>query len=249
MKKLLLTLLLAVQASVFVPAHAQSSPRGSFDACLDYFPNKAVPVVASRPLLRDLCFDSFAVLHSGESKTPVYTVQKLNRARLAAAKNKERTDKFYEEARLPKAHRATLADYKGSGYDRGHLAPAAEMASPNAMAQSFSLANMVPQSSENNRGVWARRVEAATRHYVQRSAGDVYVFTGPVFAGPVKSIGPGKVWVPSHLFKLVYDASTRRAWAYWVENTDDAQVTKPISYKELVQRVGIEFLPDIAAAD
>ena len=42
----------------------------------------------------------------------------------------------------------------------------------------------------------------------QRAQGDVYVFTGPVFSGPTRTIGPGKVQVPSHLFKLVYDAST-----------------------------------------
>lgn len=119
------------------------------------------------------------------------------------------------------------------------------MPTPSAMAQSFSLANMVPQAPENNRGVWARRVEAATRHYVERAQGDVYVFTGPAFKGQVKTIGRGRVWVPTHLFKLVYDPSAQRAWAYWVENTDNATVTKPISYRELVNHIGFELLPGV----
>jgi len=216
--------------------------QAAFDGCLDYFPNRTPPVVkTSAGQVRDICFDSFAVLHSGESKTAVYVVEKLNRARLQDADEK-RTDKFYAEARLPPAERAQLDDYKGSGFDRGHLAPAADMPNVNAMAQSFSLANMVPQAPENNRGIWAKSVESATRKYVMRAEGDVFVFTGAVFTKPVQTIGAGKVWVPSHLYKLVYDQKQNKAWAHWVENKDDAVMSKPISYAELVKRVGIEFL-------
>lgn len=237
--KKLLALLLATFALVPIGANA------AFDTCRDYFPNEVVPQVAKKAKLRDICFDAFAVLYSGESKTPVYTVERLDRARLVSAKGNERTNKFYEEARLPSADRAMLADYRSSGYDRGHQAPAADMPTAAAMAQSFSLANMVPQSPENNRGVWARRVEAATRHYVMRAKGEVYVFTGPAFEGQVETIGRGRVWVPTHLFKLVYDPNTRRAWAYWVQNKDDATVSKPISYRELANHIGIELLPGI----
>jgi endonuclease G, mitochondrial len=126
-----------------------------------------------------------------------------------------------------------------------HQAPAADMPTASAMAQSFSLANMVPQAPENNRGVWAKNVEKVTRQYAMRAAGDVFVFTGPVYSGQVKSIGPGQVWVPTYLYKLVYDASAQRAWAFWLDNTNEAKAGRPISYQELVQRTGIEFLPGI----
>ncbi|MCK7579876.1 MAG: DNA/RNA non-specific endonuclease [Chromatiales bacterium] len=189
--------------------------------------------------------DSFAVLHSGESKTPVYVAERLNRARLIDAQDEERTDKFYEEARLPSAHRARLADYKGSGYDRGHMAPAADMPNPKAMAQSFSPANMVPQAQNLNRGIWAKNIEKPIRQYAMRAKGDVFVFTGPVFSGKPETIGAGQVWVPSQLYKLVYDAAENRAWAYWVDNRDEARMSRPISYEELVKRTGIEFLPGI----
>ncbi|WP_153112067.1 DNA/RNA non-specific endonuclease [Propionivibrio limicola] len=134
---------------------------------------------------------------------------------------------------------------KGSGFDRGHMAPAADMPTARAMAQSFSLANMVPQAPENNRGVWAKAVEKATRKYVQRTGGPVYVFTGPAFPTQPETIGRGRVLVPTYLYKLVYDPSANRAWAYWIENSDQARGSWPISYQELVNRTGIEFLPGI----
>lgn len=217
-------------------APISSHASGSFNSCIDYFPKWAIPQTKS--IGRDLCFDSFAVLYSPETKKPIYTVEKLNRARLTATRQ-TRTDKFYEEARLPQRERATLADYKGSGFDRGHNAPAGDMTNERAMAQSFSLANMMPQAPENNRGIWAKSVEKATRLYVLRATGDVYVFTGSV--GNAGTIGKNKVVIPTHLFKLVFDQNKNKAWAYWVENTDHARMSAPISYQQLVKLTGIDF--------
>jgi endonuclease G len=161
---------------------------------------------------------------------------------------------FFEDARLPKNERATLEDYRGSGMDRGHNFPAGDAANSVTMAQSFSLANMLPQSQEMNRGAWSK-IEQATRKYVLRASGNVYVYTGSVsIAGhcPIApsnsrgdcTIGNGVV-VPSHIYKLVYDATSHRAWAYWLENMDSARISPPISYEELVKRTGIEFLPNL----
>ena len=221
----------------------------SFSACRQFFAKGKPPVVAPRPTNRDLCYDAFAILHSGESKTAVFVAEKLNRASIADADEK-RTNKFFSDARLRSAERATLEDYKGSGFDRGHLAPAGDMPTAQAMAQSFSLANMVPQSPEHNRGVWAKSVEAATRKYASRASGDVYVITGPVYEPSIEqsqSIGPGKVRVPKYLFKLVYDQDANRAWAHWHLNDDSTRGSKPISYAELVRRTGIDFLPGVNA--
>lgn len=215
-----------------------------FDACRNLFPEGRVPrLVQPQPAARELCFDAFAVLHSGRSRTPVYVVERLTRAQLDDAADEVRGNRFFADARLPQAERATLEDYRGSGYDRGHMAPAGDMPTPSAMAQSFSLANVVPQAPRNNQRTWSA-IEGATRRYVRRAAGPVYVFTGPVFAGPQppRTIGEHGVWVPTHLFKLVFDATARRAWAHWVENRDDAQPGPPIAYEELVRRTGIEFL-------
>jgi endonuclease G len=227
---------------------AKAEPVTGFEQCRNIFPDvlPRVPELQARKP-RDLCYDAFAVLRSGRTKTPVFVVERLTAAQLADASDEERTNRFFADARLPQAERATLEGYKGSGYDRGHMAPAADMPTAQAMAQSFSLANMVPQAPENNRKTWAG-LEGATRAYVKRAQGPVYVFTGPVYpSAGAQIIGKGRVWVPAQLYKLVYDASANRAWAHWVEN--EARAGKPISYRELVQRTGIEFLPGLNPAD
>lgn len=58
-------------------------------------------------------------------------------------------------------------------------------------------------------------------------------------------IGANQVRVPTHLFKLVYDATTKRAWAHWQQNSPHTQVGKPISYGDLEQRIGMELLPGV----
>jgi endonuclease G len=207
-----------------------------FDQCKDLFPAQQIP---STPQVgRDLCFDDFAIFYSPRDKKPIYTVEKLNGDQLQAP-HPRRTNQFYEEARLSIRERSLLADYRGSGYDRGHNVPAGDMTREQGMAQSFSLANMMPQARQNNQGIWAKRVEEPTRMYIKRSQGDIFVFTGST--GKAGSIGKSKVTVPTHLYKLVFDPTKKEAWAHWVENTDDAQMSPPISYAELVQKTGIDF--------
>ena len=122
------------------------------------------------------------------------------------------------------------------------MAPAGDMVTPTSMAQSFSLANMVPQHQGHNSGSWAK-IEDDTRKYVLRAKSDVYVITGPVFEPGARSIGEGQVRIPRYLFKLVYDASTGKAWVHWQENREGERVSAPISYAELVRRTGMAFLP------
>ena len=102
------------------PSTQAGNDADSFSGCRQFFANGKSPVVAPRPTNRDLCYDAFAILHSGESKTAVFVAEKLNRASIADADEK-RTNKFFADARLRAAERATTEDYKGSGFDRGHM--------------------------------------------------------------------------------------------------------------------------------
>ena len=226
---------------VYFVLFASFNALAAFEDCKDLFPAQQIPTTPQ--VGRDLCFDSFAIYYSPQDKKPIYTVEKLNKEQLSAP-HPRRTNQFYEEARLPFAERSLLSDYRGSGYDRGHNAPAGDMSNERSMAQSFSLANMMPQARQNNQGIWAKNIEEPTRAYVKRAAGDVFIYTGST--GSSGSIGRSRVTIPSHLYKLVYDPNKNTAWGYWIENTNEARMTPPITYQELVEKTGINFHLPIA---
>lgn len=232
-----------VAATTLLVISSSVAADDDFSKCTQLFVNNRPPILQNQDMApRALCYSSFAVMHSGKSRTPIYVAQRLNKEQVEAKIT--RKNHFFADARLPRSERAELEDYRDSGFDRGHMAPAGDMATDDSMAQSFSLANMVPQYPINNRKSWAG-IEKATRKYVMRASGDVFVITGTVFAPNPQTIGSNQVWIPQYLFKLIYDPSTGRSWAHWLENMDDAKVGKPISYEELVRRTGINFIPDI----
>ncbi|MDN5733775.1 MAG: DNA/RNA non-specific endonuclease [Psychrobacter sp.] len=187
-----------------------------------------------------LCMDGFAVMYSGVSRTPLWSAEHLDRRRLQQAKTIDREDSFHEESRLPKSMRASLSDYSGSGYDRGHLAPNANMANRSQQYDSFSLANIAPQSPRNNRYIW-RNIESATR-YLTQQYGEVYTITGVAFTGKKTKQLAERVLVPSHFFKAVYIPATNQAGVYYAPN-DESERIEVISLDELTAKVGIDVLP------
>lgn len=217
----------------------------TFDACTDQFPKEqplALGLVPASMKPLALCSDQFAVLYSQTSKTPLVVVERLNAGRLAQAQGEQRSDNFYADPRIARAGRADLADYRGQhpAVDRGHQSPAADAPTPQAMAQSFSLSNMVPQDPVNNRKVW-NKIEQDVRKFARRAKGDVFVFTGPLFDNGHETVGRGKVWVPTHLFKLVYDVSSGRAWAYVLPNAE-TEIQAPMDYPAFVARTNLPLL-------
>ena len=221
--------------------------RPTFAACADQFPgnqplNLALAPQGMKPLA--LCSDRFAVLYSQTSKTPLVVVERLNTAQLHDAKGEERTNQFYPDPRIPKGARAELSDYKGSKLDRGHQAPAGDAPDQRAMAQSFALSNMVPQNVAHNRKIW-NKVENDVRKYARRTTGNVFVFTGPLFDKGFRKIGENRVWVPTRLFKLVYDEGTNRAWAFVLANRDDVSVGRPMDYASFVKHTGMPLLGNL----
>ena len=188
---------------------------------------------------RTLCFSEYAVLHSGVTRTPLWASEHLSYNELLM--DIDRKDNFHAESSLPEDERAELADYAGSGYDRGHLAPAADMPSVEAMSESFSLANMTPQNPTNNRGLWSS-IESKTRDMAMQR-GELFVVSGAIFAGASLQRSPGLV--PTSYFKAVYDANTGESGAYWVAN-DANRNYKMLSIAELTPMAGVDPFPSIS---
>jgi endonuclease G len=232
---------------VLLVATAFAAPAWAATACPQHFALGVAPVLSNPQLqlrTRELCFEAFAVLHSGASRTPLYAAEHLTRSSLLEARTLSRKDAFHPEVVLPMAERAELGDYARSGYDRGHMAPNGDMPTRTAQAQSFSLANMVPQLHANNAGVWAG-IEMAVRE-LALSEGEIYVISGPAFLGPdIQQIGRG-VLVPTHLWKVVYSPRQQRAGAYVITN-DETRAYSAVSLRDLERMVGVQALPALPA--
>lgn len=218
-------------------ACAASSP-----SCTGFSPGGQPPVLTNAKLAnktRLLCYSDFAVLHSGVTHGPLWSAEHLTRAHIRAARDGVRTDKFFAERSLPPGEGATLEDFRHSGYDRGHMSPAGDRWDERAMAESFSLANMVPQNPVNNRRVWSRIEEAVRR--LASSSGEAYVVTGPLFGTrEVKTIGPDGVFVPTQLYKVVYLPSRALAFAVVVDNIATEQYDMETVH-QLERASGIRF--------
>lgn len=196
------------------------------------------------PATRELCYGEFGVMHSGLTRTPLWSAEYLRADNVEAARGLTRENSFHPEPRLPPGQRAELSDYARSGFDRGHMAPNGDMPDRASQHESFTLANMVPQDGENNRHVWAG-IEGAVRKLAQKE-GALYVITGPAFLGAqLRKVG--NVIVPSHLYKLVYSPRQRAGAAWFVENQADA-APQVLSIPELERMVGIDLLPSLTPA-
>ena len=99
---------------------------------------------------------------------------------------------------------ASPTDYKKSGYDRGHLAPAADMKwSRVAMEESFFMSNISPQTPGFNRGIW-KKLESVVRRWANDYE-KIYIVTGPVLTKEYLTIGANNVSVPDFFFKVIFD--------------------------------------------
>ncbi len=214
--------------------------------CPEHFSNGEAPDLINGKLdtrTREVCYSGYALKHSGITRTPLYAAEHLTRERLKQGKGLKRRNSFHADANLPESERAELRHYARSGYDRGHVAPSADMFDPQSQYECFSLANMMPQIPESNRGPW-EGIEANVRK-MALERGDLYVVTGPIFRGErLQRIG-GAVLVPTSMFKAVYDPRRQEAAAYLLDNSADSR-PRIVSIAELEQITGISVFPGLS---
>jgi len=143
--------------------------------------------------------EGYALGYIEKHEQPAWVIYRMTKAE-AITKAAKRGNDFREDPAIPTGS-ATLADYRRSGYDRGHLAPAADMAfSERTMSESFYMSNMSPQKPAFNRGIW-KDLEEQVRQFAI-SEHDIYVVTGPILPETkTVTIGANRVTVPQVLLQ------------------------------------------------
>ncbi len=158
-----------------------------------------------------------------------------------------RTDNFRPD-NMVSTLSASLDDYSHSGYDRGHLCPAADMAiNTVAMTESFYMSNMSPQDPSFNRGIW-KKLEGTVRNWAMNER-EIYVATGPIFRDNIGSLANSNVTIPGYYYKVIYDSTDEPKMIGLVlpntkgeKSLDDYVVS--VDYIE--DLTGIDFFPGLA---
>ena len=186
---------------------------------------------------------SYIVSYNKETKIPNWVAWHLTADHTDGPVR--RMSSFYEEESVV-SPRATLEDYKGSGWSRGHMCPAGDNKwSETAMYESFSLVNVCPQDASLNSGLW-NSIEIDCRRWANRF-GDIFIVCGPVLYNKEhETIGTNKVVVPEAFFKVILCLQGQpKAIGFVVKN--NAGTKKKDQYINTIDEVeritGIDFFP------
>ena len=185
----------------------------------------------------------YSLTYDARHRNPSWVYEHLTNDSLQG--DAERISEFKEDENIPKHLRSTTADYKGQGFDRGHMASAADhRSSQEAMNDTFYMTNMCPQCPELNRGYWAqleKHIRDLTKTYQ-----DVYAITGPLYLPATENsgkryvkyqvIGKNDVAVPTHFFKVIRFGKNE-AKAYILPNKPIASDTPLDTFQTTLETV------------
>lgn len=191
----------------------------------------------------------YTLCYNEKTEQADWIAYKLTKVNLENAKFK-RKDNFRKDPDV-KTTSATPEDYKGSGYDRGHLAPAADFTwTKEGMSESFYMSNMSPQEPGFNRGIW-KKLEENVRKWA-KSNEEVFVVTGPIFKGKNEKIGKNKVVVPDQYYKVVLELTGKevKGIGFILDNkkSSEALKTYAVSIDQVEGITGLDFFPNIPDA-
>ncbi|MCG2418247.1 DNA/RNA non-specific endonuclease [Aequorivita sp. F47161] len=187
----------------------------------------------------------FTLSYSEANEQAEWVAYELKRSDLV--KNNFERPYFIEDKKV-KTKSADWRNYKNSGYDRGHLVPAGDRRmSVEAYNETFLTSNISPQDHSFNAGIW-NRLEQKVRYWAKKHDG-VYVVTGGVLKGNMKTIGDENVSVPDEFFKIVVDVSNGKykAVAFLLPNipSDKSFYEYVVSIDEIEAKTGIDFFPQL----
>lgn len=197
-------------------------------------------------------YKNFSLSYNNDYEQADWVAYVLERENLNKPWN-DRNDNFRADKRI-KGGSAELQDYRGSGYDRGHMVPAADMAyDAEAMDETFLLSNISPQARNFNQGIW-RELEELTRNWAKKFK-RLYVVSGPVLTQEPKGyIGKvNDVAIPSAYFKVLLDLDDpeQKAIAFLLPNevSYEPLFKYAASIDEVEEVTGIDFFPEFMPKD
>lgn len=188
----------------------------------------------------------YTLRYSEEHEQAIWVAYKLSADSLKQEKFK-RKDDFRKDPRV-RTGSADLADYKGTGYDRGHLAPAADFSYDEfALSQTFYMSNMSPQNASFNRGIW-KKLEDRVRDWTMDES-ILYVVTGPILNKKFSTIGSNAVSVPQYYYKIILDIEKPeiKAIAFLMKNekSGESLETFAVSIDKIEELSGLDFFPSM----
>jgi endonuclease G, mitochondrial len=206
-------------------------------------PGLEIPQTAPNDII--ISHTGYSFLYNETHEQSVWVAYQLTKEE--TSKKAKRTNRFKPDP-VVSTGTANDKDYLGSGYDKGHLAPAADMGwSTITMAESFYFSNMSPQLPAFNRGIWKRLEELVRAWAIENKS--VYIVTGPVLTDGLKTIGTNKVSVPEYYYKVILDYTLPeiKGIGFIIPNIGSG---KPLlSYAVTIDSVekftGIDFYPSL----
>ena len=161
-----------------------------------------LPVSASDIPKQILTRKGYIISYNKETKIPNWVVWHLTSEHVKRTVNRLGGNAWHEDDEVP-FPKATIEDYRNSGWSRGHMCPAGDCKwDEQVMYESFLFTNCCPQHANLNSGIW-NQIEISCRRWAEKY-GDVYIVCGPVLYNQEhKTIGPNKVVIPEAFFKVV----------------------------------------------
>ena len=186
----------------------------------------------------------YTVSYNKDYKIPNWVAWHLT-AEHASGPYQRPANAWHEDEEVP-VPRATLADYKSSGWSRGHMCPAGDNKwDGDAMYESFLFTNCCPQNANLNSGDW-NQIEMACRRWAERY-GDIFIVCGPIlYNNEHETIGSNKVVVPEAFFKVVLCLNgTPKGIGFIRKNTDTTKRNDLYvnTISEVERITGITFFP------
>lgn len=193
-----------------------------------------------------LCRSSYLEFHNRDQHTGGLAIEYLTPATVGTG-DEPRTNNFRSDKEVPQEFRAKPIQYEGTGYDKGHLAPAGDMSQDGkSMSESFLMSNMTPQRPALNRGRW-RDLERLVHSWTFVDKRNLYVLTGAVYAAKPSTLPGTVIGIPVSFFKVVIDKDKQDVVAYLLPNNNccfNSIASYQITMSALQQLIGYDLTPD-----